>query len=141
MTLRPLLPTVLLAAIAGCATPEPAPPPPAETITTAPDTKPLNSLSGSLLDVPAGAEVELALIIVDAKQRPDRLLSNLRLKGRGGELPFVLKFNPEVFEQGDHVELRGRVTQAGTLTHRLPARSIPRSTSQALGSLRVVPAP
>ncbi|WP_028238720.1 YbaY family lipoprotein [Stutzerimonas azotifigens] len=141
MPLRPLLLPVLAALLAACAGPEPAPAPPAKTIDTTPTSQPLNTLSGSLLGVPAGAEVELALIAVDARQRPDRLLSSLRLKGRGSELPFALKFNPEIFGQGHHVELRGRVTDHGELIMRLPAQTITRGTNQALGPLQVVPAP
>ncbi len=91
----------------------------------APHSKLLNELSGSLIGAPAGSDVELALLEVDRRDQPDRLLSNVQLKGRGTELPFILQFNPDTFRPGQRVELRGRVTRAGQLIMRLPSRSIP----------------
>ena len=69
------------------------------------------------------------------------LLSNVQLKGRGSELPFILQFNPDAFPAGQRVELRGRVTRAGQLIMRLPPRTISSAASQALGPLQLVPAP
>jgi uncharacterized lipoprotein YbaY len=85
--------------------------------------------------------VELALLEVDRRDQPDRLLSNVQLKGRDGELPFILQFNPDAFPAGQRVELRGRVTRAGQLIMRLPPRTISSAASQALGPLQLVPAP
>ena len=101
----------------------------------------LNELSGSLIGAPAGSDVELALLEVDRRDQPDRLLSNVQLKGRDGELPFILQFNPDAFPAGQRVELRGRVTRAGQLIMRLPPRTISSAASQALGPLQLVPAP
>ena len=75
------------------------------------------------------------------RDQPDRLLSNVQLKGRDGELPFILQFNPDAFPAGQRVELRGRVTRAGQLIMRLPPRTISSAASQALGPLQLVPAP
>lgn len=41
----------------------------------------------------------------------------------------------------ERLELRGRVSQAGILTLRLPARPIQPASNQALGALQLVPAP
>ena len=101
----------------------------------------LRELRGSLLTPPAGSDVELALLEVDRRDQPDRLLSNVQLKGRDGELPFILQFNPDAFPAGQRVELRGRVTRAGQLIMRLPPRTISSAASQALGPLQLVPAP
>mgnify|MGYP006171208213 CR=1 FL=1 len=103
-------------------------------LSTAPHSKLLNELSGSLIGAPAGSDVELALLEVDRRDQPDRLLSNVQLKGRGSELPFILQFNPDTFRPGQRVELRGRVTRAGQLIMRLPSRSIASPASQGVRS-------
>ncbi|EXF42538.1 putative lipoprotein [Pseudomonas sp. BAY1663] len=141
MPLRPALPLALLAVLAGCSSPPGEPPAPAVELSDAPHSKLLNELSGSLLGAPAGSEVELALLEVDRRDQPDRLLSNVRLQGRGSELPFILQFNPDVFPTDQRVELRGRVTRDGQLIMRLPPRTIASPASQALGPLQLVPAP
>ncbi|TLX55173.1 hypothetical protein DN824_13205 [Stutzerimonas nosocomialis] len=140
----PLFPAVLsglLVLLAGCASPPAEPPttPPVAELPVA-DSKLLHELSGTLVGAPAGSEVELALLDVDHEQ-PDRLLANVKLNGRGTDLPFILSFNPETFAKSQRVELRGRVTQSGQLIMRLPARQIRSSASQALGPLRLEPAP
>lgn len=140
----PLFPAVLsglLVLLAGCAS-QPAEPPTTPPVTELPvaDSKLLHELSGTLIGAPAGSEVELALLDVDHEQ-PDRLLANVKLNGRGTDLPFILSFNPETFAKSQRVELRGRVTQSGQLIMRLPARQIRSSASQALGPLRLEPAP
>ena len=66
---------------------------------------------------------------VDRRDQPDRLLSNVQLKGRDGELPFILQFNPDAFPAGQRVELRGRVTR-GQLIMRLPPRTISSAASR-----------
>ncbi|MCY1394086.1 hypothetical protein D3C76_207950 [compost metagenome] len=98
-------------------------------------------LSGSLLGVPAGAEVELALLVIDERSRPQQLLASTKLNGTNQPLPFQLRFNPEAFPAGARVELRGRASQSGQLILHLPARRINQATSQALGSMQFVKAP
>lgn len=98
-------------------------------------------LSGSLLGVPAGAEVELALLVVDERSRPQQLLASSKLNGTNRPLPFQLRFNPESFPAGARVELRGRASQSGQLILHLPARRISAPTTQALGALQFVTAP
>ncbi|MCW3149663.1 YbaY family lipoprotein [Stutzerimonas stutzeri] len=140
MRLRPALLPLLLALLAGCGSQPPESPTPVK-LSSAPHSKLLNELSGSLIGAPAGSDVELALLEVDRRDQPDRLLSNVQLKGRGSELPFILQFNPDAFPHDQRVELRGRVTRAGQLIMRLPALQIRNASSQALGPLQLVPAP
>lgn len=101
----------------------------------------LRELSGQLLGVPAAGEAELALLLVDSRDRPVQLLASNRLSGNGAALPFSLRFSPISIPLGHRLELRGRVSQAGILTLRLPARPIQPASNQALGSLQLVPAP
>ena len=101
----------------------------------------LRELSGQLLGVPAAGEAELALLLVDSRDRPVQLLASSRLSGNGAALPFSLRFSPISIPPGQRLELRGRVSQAGILTLRLPARPIQTDSNQALGSLQLVPAP
>lgn len=98
-------------------------------------------LSGQLLGVPAGAEVELAMLVIDERNRPQKLLTNTLLKGNGQSLPFQLRFNPEAFPQGARVELRGRASQSGQLILHLPSLRIDQPVTQALGPLQFVKAP
>ena len=135
----PLLPLVLFAVLSGCSNP-PAEPPKTLPIEVT-QSKVLNQLSGSLIGAPAGSEVELALLEVDRHNQPDKLLSNVKLNGRGNELPFILHFNPKAFSGKQRVELRGRVTLSGQLIMRLPPRQIHQATDQALGPLQLVPIP
>lgn len=110
-----------------------------------PDLGPLpahqREVSGSLLGVPAGAEVELALLVIDERNRPQRLLASSKLNGTNQPLPFQLRFNPESFPAGARVELRGRASQAGQLILHLPSRRITQATTQAIGPLRFERAP
>ena len=143
MPSRSLVSLALAALLAGCSS-QPANEPEATQpieLSTAPHSKTLNELSGTLIGAPEGSVVELALLQVDQRDQPDRLLSNVQLSGRGAALPFILQFNPDSFPAGQRVELRGRVTQDGQLIMRLPPRHIESSASQALGPLRLVPAP
>ncbi|GAC1034541.1 hypothetical protein thsps21_53700 [Pseudomonas sp. No.21] len=101
----------------------------------------LRELRGQLLGAPAGSEVEMALLVIDGRDRPQRLLGSVRLAGTGQALPFKLTFNPEVFPQGERVELRARVSQSGQLVQRLAPRRILQAESQALGQLQLERAP
>ncbi|GGU58965.1 lipoprotein [Pseudomonas laurentiana] len=98
-------------------------------------------LSGTLLDIPANADVELALLVIDERGRPQRLLASSSLTGNGQALPFHLRFNPEAFPSGARVELRGRASQSGQLILHLPALRVTQATTQATGPLRFEKAP
>lgn len=98
-------------------------------------------LSGTLLEVPAGAEVELALLVIDERGRPQRLLASDNLLGTGQPLPYQLRFNPEAFPAGARVELRGRASRSGQLILHLPAQRISQAQTQATGMLRFEKAP
>lgn len=142
---RPLILLSLLGLAAGCASD--APPTPAQPAVTQapPQADPLpahqRELSGNLLGVPDATDVELALLAVDEQGRPQTLLGNIQLRGTAASLPFRLPFNPESFAKHPRVELHGRVHRAGRLILRLPPQSIRRAESQALGDLRLEPAP
>ncbi|MCO6058933.1 YbaY family lipoprotein [Pseudomonas sp. MOB-449] len=141
--MRPLIPLLLAALLAACASEEPAP----ELPTPAPQSRVeatpahLRELSGVLQAPPSGSEVELALMSIDNRDRPQRLLGSLVLNGNGGPLPFRLLFNPESFPRGERVELRGRASLSGQLILKLPPRLILQPESQSLGPLQMVPAP
>ncbi|MEX5352863.1 YbaY family lipoprotein [Pseudomonas juntendi] len=98
-------------------------------------------VSGTLLEVPAGAEVELALLVIDERGRPQRLLASSNLTGTGQALPYRLRFNPEAFPAGARVELRGRASRSGQLILHLPPLRIAQATNQATGPLRFEKAP
>ncbi|CAG8868310.1 hypothetical protein PS627_02961 [Pseudomonas fluorescens] len=93
-------------------------------------------LSGTLLEVPVGAKVELALLVIDDRGRPQRLLASSNLDGTGLPLPYHLRFNPEAFPAGARVELRGRASRSGQLILHLPALRISQAQTQATGALR-----
>lgn len=144
---RPLILVSLLALLSACASDSPAPaaPPavaPPET-PSAPAPLPAHQreLSGGLLNVPNAADVELALLAVDQRGRPQTLIGSIQLRGNGNPLAFHLPFNPETFNKHSRVELHGRANQAGRLILRLPPQPIARGETQALGELRLVPAP
>ncbi|WP_248918466.1 hypothetical protein [Pseudomonas entomophila] len=98
-------------------------------------------LSGTLLEVPAGADVELALLVIDERGRPQQLLASSTLTGTGQALPYHLRFNPEVFPAGGRVELRGRASQSGQLILHLPPVRIAQAETQGTGPLRFEKAP
>lgn len=98
-------------------------------------------LSGTLQGVPTGAEVELALLVVDNQDRPQQLLASSSLIGTNQLLPFRLRFNPQSFPVGARVELRGRASQSGQLILHLPSQVITQPTTQAMGQLQFVKAP
>ncbi|NIF18038.1 YbaY family lipoprotein [Pantoea sp. Cy-639] len=92
-------------------------------------------LSGTLLDIPAGADVELALLVIDERGRPQQLLASNTLTGTGQALPYQLRFNPEAFPAGARVELRGRASRSGQLILHLPPQRIAQAQTQATGPL------
>ncbi|MET1078968.1 MAG: YbaY family lipoprotein [Pseudomonas sp.] len=145
MSLRSAALLAAISLLTACAsTPPPPPAPPAKVESAIPNAAPPmleRELSGALRGVPAGAEVELALLLLDGQDHPGRLLTSATLKGNGALLPFRLTFNPEAFPPQGRVELRGRVTQAGALILRLPSLPIRSADSQALGELDLEPAP
>ena len=93
-------------------------------------------LSGTLLEIPAGADVELALLVIDDRDRPQQLLASSNLTGTGQALPYHLRFNPEAFPAGARVELRGRASSSGQLIMHLPPVRIIQAQTQATGPLR-----
>jgi uncharacterized lipoprotein YbaY len=149
MTLRLLAVFGLIGLLAACSSTEPPkaapaqPAPNAIKLPTGPGPLPpyQRELSGQLLGVPAGAEVELALLVIDERNRPQKLLSSTKLTGNNQSLPFQLRFNPEAFPAGMRVELRGRASQSGQLILHLPSVLITQPTSQALGQLQFFKAP
>ncbi|MDD2057145.1 hypothetical protein N5D52_17535 [Pseudomonas sp. GD03860] len=124
---------------------QPAPAPKAPVASKTKELGPLpayqRELSGTLLNIPAGAEVELALLVIDDRGRPQRLLANSTLNGNGLDLPYQLRFNPEAFPAGARVELRGRASKSGQLILHLPPVRISQAQSQATGPLRFEKAP
>jgi uncharacterized lipoprotein YbaY len=148
MLLRPLLPLCVLALLSACSsTPQAPAPQPVSVAATAvtPSNSPLpadlRELNGQLLGVPAAAEVEVALLLVDQRDRPLQMLASTRLDGNGAALPFSLRFAPEALAPGMRAELRARVSQAGVLTQHLPPQQINPNASADLGQLRLVAAP
>jgi len=154
MSLRPLVLLSLFSLLAACSSdtikPEPPTPGPAteqaqkkarESANLGPLPAYQRELSGTLQGVPAGAEVELALLVIDEKDRPQQLLASSNLVGNNQVLPFHLRFNPESFPAGARVELRGRASQSGQLILHLPSQVISQPTTQALGQLQFVKAP
>ncbi|BBP81093.1 MULTISPECIES: YbaY family lipoprotein [unclassified Pseudomonas] len=145
--MRALSVLFLAALLAACsseppAEPKPAPRPAQQRVQVEePTPAHLRELKGQLLGAPAGSEVEMALLVIDGRDRPQRLLGSVRLAGTGQALPFKLTFNPEVFPQGERVELRARVSQSGQLVQRLAPRRILQPESQALGQLQLERAP
>lgn len=98
-------------------------------------------VSGTLTGVPAGAEVELALLVIDERSRPQQLLASSVLIGNNKPLAFRLRFNPQAFPAGARVELRGRASQSGQLILHLPAVRIEQAITQTTGPLQLVRAP
>ncbi|KTC38582.1 MAG: hypothetical protein ACN6QY_04140 [Pseudomonas sp.] len=152
MPLRPLVLLSLVSLLVACSSDAPKP---AASASSTPQTvqkpqEPVDlgplpayqrELSGSLNGVPGGADVELALLVVDERGRPQRLLASSNLTGTARVLPFRLRFAPEAFPAGARVELRGRASQSGQLILHLPAQRIDQPITQALGQLQFVKAP
>ena len=149
MTLRPLVLLGLIGLLAACSSNEPpqtvAAKPAAPVVKAPAGPGPLQpfqrELSGQLLGVPGGAEVELALLVIDDRGRPQKLLTSTVLQGNDKSLPFQLRFNPEAFPVGARVELRGRASKSGQLILHLPSVRIEQPNTQALGALQFETAP
>ena len=107
MQLRPLVLLTLFGFLVACSSPAPKPstpqPQPAQEkkVPGLEDLGPLpayqREINGSLSNVPAGAEVEMALLVIDDRSRPQQLLASSVLSGNGKPLAFRLRFNPEAF--------------------------------------------
>ena len=151
MQLRPLVLLTLFGFLVACSSPAPKPstpqPQPAQEkkVPGLEDLGPLpayqREINGSLSNVPAGAEVEMALLVIDDRSRPQQLLASSVLTGNGKPLAFRLRFNPEAFPAGARVELRGRASQSGQLILHLPAVRITQPITQTTGPLQLVKAP
>jgi uncharacterized lipoprotein YbaY len=151
MSFRPLVLISLISLLAACSSDAPkpvapvAPPVKGAVQPVTPALGPLpafqRELTGTLMGVPAGAEVELALLVIDDSKRPQRLLASGKWIGNNQPLAFQLRFNPEVFPAGARVELRGRASQSGQLILHLPSLRIGQAETQALGALNFEKAP
>jgi uncharacterized lipoprotein YbaY len=154
MSSRPLYLVALATLLAACSSEAPKPAGPVAPATSAVSSKTIaapvplgplpvyqRELTGLLLGVPNGAEVELAVLVIDAQDRPQKLLTSAKITGDGKNLPLQLRFNPDAFPQGARVELRGRVSQSGQLLLHLSPVRIEQPTTQNLGRLQFVPAP
>lgn len=151
MQLRPLVLLTVFSFLVACSSqaPKPAAPQPTpaqeKKVPGIEDLGPLpayqREISGSLNGVPANAEVELALLVIDERNRPQQLLASSVLTGNGKPVAFRLRFNPEAFPTGARVELRGRASQSGQLILHLPAVRITQAITQTTGPLQLVPAP
>ena len=149
MPFRALAVLGFAALLAACSSeaPKPVPPqPPAQTVAKHPH-KPAplpahqRELTGTFTNVPRGAEVEVALLVIDERGRPQRLLASDTYDGTGQALPFQLRFNPEVFPADGRVELRARASQSGQLILHLKPLSVTRADTQAFGPLQLEKAP
>ncbi|WP_421556287.1 YbaY family lipoprotein [Pseudomonas kitaguniensis] len=151
MQLRPLVLLTVFSFLVACSseTPKPAAPQPTpaqeKKVPGIEDLGPLpayqREINGTLNGVPANAEVELALLVIDERNRPQQLLASSVLTGNGKPLAFRLRFNPEAFPAGARVELRGRASQSGQLILHLPAVHITQAITQTTGPLQLVKAP
>ncbi|VTM00336.1 putative lipoprotein [Pseudomonas aeruginosa] len=64
----------------------------------------------------------MALLVIDERDRPQRLLASETVLASGELMPFRLPFNPESFPPAGgalRVELHARVIQSGQLAWRL----------------------
>lgn len=148
MLLRPLMPLCVLVLLSACSsnTPQPAssatqPPARPRLVELPPLPTEMRELSGQLLGVPLAGDAEVALLLVDQRDRPLQTLASTRLDGNGATLSFNLRFAPSALAPGMRAELRARVSQAGVLTLYLPPQRINPSASANLGPLRLVSAP
>ena len=151
MQLRPLVLLTLFGFLVACSSEAPKPsvpqPTPAQEkkVPGIEDLGPLpafqREINGTLNGVPANAEVELALLVIDERNRPQQLLASSVLTGNGKPVAFRLRFNPDAFPAGARVELRGRASQSGQLILHLPAVRITQAITQTTGPLQLVKAP
>ncbi|CAM3082748.1 MULTISPECIES: YbaY family lipoprotein [Pseudomonas] len=151
MQLRPLVLLTLFSFLVACSSEAPKPsvpqPTPAQEkkVPGIEDLGPLpafqREINGTLNGVPANAEVELALLVIDERNRPQQLLASSVLTGNGKPVAFRLRFNPDAFPAGARVELRGRASQSGQLILHLPAVRITQAITQTTGPLQLVKAP
>ncbi|MEA1135923.1 hypothetical protein, partial [Klebsiella pneumoniae] len=114
MQLRPLVLLTLFSFLVACSSEAPKPsvpqPTPAQEkkVPGIEDLGPLpafqREINGTLNGVPANAEVELALLVIDERNRPQQLLASSVLTGNGKPVAFRLRFNPDAFPAGARVE-------------------------------------
>jgi len=145
MPFRPLILLSLLAVLSACThdTPEQlvaVTAPPAQTAPT-PLQAHQRELTGSLLNIPLAADVELALLAIDSRGKPYATLGTTQLRGHGAPMDYRLVFASQAFTQHPRIELHGRALQAGKLILRLPPQPIAHADSPALGAMHLVPAP
>ncbi|MGV8921052.1 MAG: YbaY family lipoprotein [Pseudomonas sp.] len=149
MSLRPLVALCLFGLLVSCSSKAPTPVVVAPTVqqpaakgaeTPGPLPAFQREISGQLVGAPAGAMVELALLVIDDRSRPQQLLANITLTGTNQPLNFRLRFNPDSFPVGARVELRGRASQSGQLILHLPSRRIDQGVTQTVGALQFLPA-
>ncbi|KAF1053236.1 MAG: hypothetical protein GAK43_01523 [Stenotrophomonas maltophilia] len=136
--------------LGACSSKAPAPPaspaPAAQAAAVEPPLLPgeqelTGTLSSPQGDLPSGSEVEIALLVLSERGQPQQTLSSLRLRATGGSLPFRLRFDTQAFPSNARVQLHARVARSGQLAWRLPPVTIFQAQNQALGDLRLVPAP
>ncbi|WP_339490056.1 hypothetical protein [Pseudomonas sp. EL_65y_Pfl2_R95] len=144
MYLRHLTLLGALSLLGACAS-EPAEPvtiePSAKSVETAATPAHLREINGNLIGVPEGANAEVALLVIGDTGLPIQLLGNIQLRGNGSTLPFRVIFNPETFDRGIRVELRGRATLKGFLIQDMPTQLIRSADTQSLGDIRMQSTP
>jgi uncharacterized lipoprotein YbaY len=145
---RPLILLSLLAVLSACThdthdTPEPPQAVSAPPLETAPVPMQAHQreLTGSLLNIPLAADVELALLAIDSRGKPYATLGTTQLRGLGEPMEYRLIFASQAFAQHPRIELHGRALQAGKLILRLPPQPIAHADSPALGAMHLMPAP
>lgn len=146
MSLRPFIPLCVLALLCACSSAPKAPRVEPLNVTRVPaQTTALPSnmreLRGQLLGVPMNGEAEVALLLVDERDRPLHTLASAHLVGDGAALPFRLRYSPSALAPGLRAELRARASQNGALTLHLPSKLIDLDASAQLGELRMLAAP
>lgn len=72
-------------------------------------------LEGIVINIPDKANLELALLALDEQNRPRELLAVERYKATGNTFSFSLSFDLNKAKQFKSIELRGRVSQTGSL--------------------------